>query len=347
MLRQKDSDYDFLDNPWPGGKPQIIVGDPGTSIISGAFTELAGFYGIHREVTEARQAWKKPHIERLFRTLRMDLASELNGYLPKRSPRFVVDHRLKDDACFLVEEFERLLVKYIVNGYNQSSHSSLQNKTPLEVWQEGVEKFGQPETVQDLEFANAFGGNLAKRKLDPVTGIHLNNLKYHSRDLQDLYAKLVNHFGDRCTVELRWSSQDLSQISVLDPVSRTYLVVPCTRDIAHGMTLAKFQAQNRVVRESIRSNGIADSEELRNGQSRLKKMRGMKRRRRHPETTEATGLSDQELIRYLDSGERRIEATLPSKAEPSATESASHPPKLTNCAQGTQRRREFKVRGRN
>ena len=136
----------------------------------------------------------------------------LPGYLPKRSPEFKRKVNLKKEACVTVEEFELMLVKYLVDGYNQSSHSSLNNRTPHQKWLEGVANYGEPEMVEDLGFSNLFGGRLQTVGVDPNKGIRLNYRNYHSADLARLYYELKpGKKGNKRPAKIRWSSQDLTK----------------------------------------------------------------------------------------------------------------------------------------
>lgn len=299
VLRDKHHDYPYLNNDWPGGKPTTIVGDPGTAIISESFTTLAGQLQIHREVTEARQGWKKPHIESYFKVLRADFLKRLPGYVPKRSPLLKFDHSLKDLRCFMASEFQKMMVTYLVNGYNHAAQKKLGGVSPHERWLAGVEHYGEPEMVEDLSFANSFGGNITSRVLNPTKGIHLHDLKYHSVALQDLYFRLVKNFGDKCKIEVRWSSQNLKEVMVLDPKTRTYLIVPCTKNLPEGMTLAKWKAQKKIVADLAHTDTLEDSEEFQNVQTRIRDVGKLKGSRKQPPTTEAQPMTNDQLRGYF------------------------------------------------
>lgn len=188
ILRKKNIDYPHLKNEWFGGKPSVIVADPSSAIVSNSFTELAGIYGVSREITESSQGWKKPHIESFFRTLRLDLIDEIPGASPKRSHAFKSKKKPEEPGRLLPEQFERVLVEYLVDRYNQFSHSAIGGMTPHQKWLEGVEKFGQPEMVDDLSFANLFGGLTKVVTIHAVDGINLNYQTYHSADLTELFT---------------------------------------------------------------------------------------------------------------------------------------------------------------
>ncbi len=345
ILRQKNADFPYLQSEWFGGKPDIIVGDPGTAIIAESFTELAGYYGVHREVTEASQGWKKPHIERYFRTLRTEFMSRVPGYMPKRTVGYKIDHKLKDQACLSVHEFEKILVTYLVDGYNQSSHSALKGMTPHEKWLQGASKYGEPAMVEDLTFANAFGGHLKTVFLHPEKGIRLHGLQYNSRELNSLYFNLDVKKRKKRKVKIRWSSQDLTKIAVLDEMKRQYVVVPCTTNLPEGMTLAQFKSQNKAKRESIRPDTLNESIELANARARLNEKGKEKRRRRHPETTEVQALSPQDLASYFsptEDGLTQLTSTSETPSHESPTEDLDEPITTNNPPPS----RDFKVRAR-
>ncbi|MBU2955813.1 DDE-type integrase/transposase/recombinase [Marinobacter sp. F3R08] len=345
VLRDKHHDLSYLTNPWPGGKPTTIVGDPGTAIISEAFTTLAGQLQIHREVTEARQGWKKPHIESYFKVLRADFLKRLRGYVPKRSPLLKFDHSLKDLRCFMAAEFEKMMITYLVNGYNHAAQPKLNGMSPHEKWLEGIEKYGEPEMVNDLSFANSFGGNLTKRVLNPTKGIHLNDLKYNSVALQDLYFRLVKNYGDRLKVEVRWSSQVLTKVMVLDPETRTYLTVPCTKDLPEGMTLSKLKAQKKLIGNLRHSDTLKDSEEFQNVQTRARDVGRSKRTRKQPPATDAQPMSNDQLEAYFR------QSDMDSNSDPALSPAANVSDVMgsdnePSSSPKPRRAREFKIRER-
>ena len=304
ILRKKNIDYPHLKNEWFGGKPSVIVADPSSAIVSNSFTEMAGIYGVSREITESSQGWKKPHIESFFRTLRLDIIDETPGASPKRSHEFKSKKKPEEPGRLLPEQFERALVEYLVDRYNQFSHSAIGGMTPHQKWLEGVEKFGQPEMVDDLSFANLFGGLTKVVTIHEVEGINLNYQTYHSKDLTELFYRLEPpKKGQKKKVKIRYSSQDLTKIAVLDETTRTYLVVPATKPIPEGMTLRKVQAIEKAKREKDNRPGviIADSAELVCDQERLKAIeeKTTKRSRKHPETTPAGYVSEEELSKLF------------------------------------------------
>ena len=199
---------------------------------------------------------------------------------------------------------EPVLVEYLVDRYNQFSHSAIGGMTPHQKWLEGVEKFGQPEMVDDLSFANLFGGLTKTVPIHAVRGIYLNYHTYHSADLTELFYRLEPpKKGQNRKVKVRYSSQDLTKIAVLDETTRTYLVVPSTKPIPEGMTLRKVQAREKAKREKDNRPGviIADSAELVCDQERLKAIeeKATKRSRKHPATTPVGYISEEELSKFF------------------------------------------------
>lgn len=199
-----------------------------------------------------------------------------------------------------------MLVKYLVDGYNQSSHSSLNNRTPHQKWLEGVANYGEPEMVEDLGFSNLFGGRLQTVGVDPNKGIRLNYRNYHSADLARLYYELKpGKKGNKRPAKIRWSSQDLTKVAVLDEKNRTYLVVPCTSHVPDGMTLEKTRRLQKDKPKPVRPDVISDSPQLQNSLNRLKQVQKKhgKKGQTHPSTTPAEALCEEDLLALISSSE--------------------------------------------
>lgn len=246
----------------------------------------------------------------------------------------------------MASEFRKMMVSYLVNGYNHAAQNKLGGVSPHERWLAGVEHYGEPEMVEDLSFANSFGGNITSRVLNPTKGIHLHDLKYNSVALQDLYFRLVKNFGDKCKIEVRWSSQNLKEVMVLDPKTRTYLIVPCTKNLPEGMTLAKWKAQKKVVADLAHTDTLQDSEEFQNVQTRIRDVGRLKGSRKQPPATEAQSMTNEQLRGYFNEPKT---ADSNCDAELSSAETISEVPDVNEkpvSAPESGSGREFKIRER-
>ncbi len=313
-------EFPYLENDWlMGGLPEMVSVDPSLCLLSNSITSFLGSHGISRYTTQASQPWRKPHIERFFRTLRGELCRKLPGYYPKRTANYVVKNTLKDEACLRREEFEQCLYSYIVDGYHQSPHRGLNGETPHEVWCKGAEMY-PPEYVDDLSFANNFGAQEAQRVLDQNRGIWLNNIRYNSRELNALYGRQVKTYGDKYKASLRWSGRDVSKIFVLDPQEGSYFSVPSVKAIPPDTSLAAFKAVHKAggTTNNLRRNPVNDEfEPVREARKRLNARKKAKRVRSHPPTTPASKLTTEELEAQLGA------ESVPGHKIPSAPESES------------------------
>ena len=241
-----------------------------------------------------------------------------------------------------------MLVRYLVDGYNQSSHSALNNMTPHQKWLEGIANYGEPEMVEDLSFSNLFGGHLKTVGVDPKDGIRVHYLNYNSTDLAQLYYELKpGKKGSKRPVKIRCSSQDLTKIAVFDEIRRTYLEVPCTSNVEEGMTLTKMRALQRSKPKPVRPDTLSDSTELANSLDRLKQVhkKNAKPGRRNPDTTPAKAQSDQELMGLFPSSQDYGAPHISPSG--SVTESCSMDGLTDEKSEPvSSRSREFKVRER-
>lgn len=135
------------------GVANKVIVDNGPGYKSAAFRNVVQRLGCDLIKAPSNEPWKKPFVESFIGTLRSEffeggkfegpdgkIIIGLPGYKGKRTSKNsspVSSENLKKAAAINVEEFSQLLHDYLVEYVNQP-HSSLNGKTPQQVWDESV-----------------------------------------------------------------------------------------------------------------------------------------------------------------------------------------------------------------
>jgi len=199
--------------------------------------------GISAVVTEKASPWKKPFVERFMRTLKTQCMANIDGYAGVRQRGAELDRTIEEMAHLTCEEFEAAIEKYILSIYHRNPHRGLDNKTPIEAWEE-VENFCAPRIAADFSMIDAFGGLRTERTISIPKGIVVNRIYYNNDELQKLGHQLKSQLKNR-HVELMHDDLDIGEITVINPLTQGILIVPATTPkVFKGLSLAEFKTQS-------------------------------------------------------------------------------------------------------
>ncbi len=146
--------FPFIKNDWPcEGKIETIVVDNGTEFWSSSFKVFCQKIGTNVEVNPVAKPWKKPFVERIFKTYKSGLVDGLPG------KTFSHVHQLKGynpqkDAAVPFSEFVSFLYKWIIDIYNYDSYG-WESRIPMLAWEAGWKSF-PPIRYTGLEKNNLF-----------------------------------------------------------------------------------------------------------------------------------------------------------------------------------------------
>ncbi len=228
-----------LKNEWTSyGKPNYFYTDGGKDFRSIHITEQVA---VELEFSCALR--RRPSdggiVERFFRSLNDRVLRGLPGYTGRN-----VQERPKDvdkNALLTIEDLEQILVRYIVDEYNQKTDARSQNQSRMERWEPGLLFDPYLYEERDLDIALM---KQERRKVQKYGTINFESLVYKSEHLKGIA-------GD--TVSIRYDPQDITTILVYErlPDSTEQFL-----DYAHAQTiedrrlsLRHHQAIKRKVRE--------------------------------------------------------------------------------------------------
>lgn len=232
-------------SPWPcRGIPDLVVCDNGMELHANAVETVCFEMGIELLYCGVAHPEMKGAIERLFRTLAEDLIHRLPGTVFS-NPDKRGDYPSEEEAAIDLETLVHLLVKWIVDKYHLTPHRGLGGRTPLRGWIEGEELrlIEMPAYPQQLD---TICGAATTRCLF-LYGLEVDYLFYNSPLLQ----VILHRSEETQTLQVRFFDDDVSWISVLDPVSEEFFRVPAVdqaytqgliRDV-HRLVVAEARAR--------------------------------------------------------------------------------------------------------
>jgi putative transposase len=173
-----------LENEWGiQGKPYVLFTDGGSEHdcehISQVSEKLGFVHYLRLRPSDGGG------IERIFKTLNTEFFSPLPGYKGSN-----VKDRPKDaekDACLTLADLEMLLVKYLVDNYNQRQHPKVKTQTRYQRWQ---------ATQDILEFVDERQLDIclmkeAHRKVQKYGDVYFKNLIYRGDCLSSYAGEYV------------------------------------------------------------------------------------------------------------------------------------------------------------
>ena len=197
------------------GIPQIAKTDNGSDYKSKYIKSVFHALDIKQEFCPPFQAWKKPHIERVFRSFSHDLLELLVGFIGHNvadrkqieSRKQFSDRLFKKDEVIEVgmssQELQAFCNNWIDNEYHTRTHSELK-KTPMEMvrdWEGNIYRV-ENERALDILLSEPAGNRVVGKK-----GISLDGGKY-------IHPELGAIIGDE--VYVYYDDHDMGRIYVYD-----------------------------------------------------------------------------------------------------------------------------------
>jgi len=222
------------------GWPSMIVTDCGKNFISEEFRFRAKDAGITLLHTPAANPRMKPYIERVFRTMSINLMPRLTG----RTFANIIEKGDRDPskrAALTADDFCSALVRWVVDIYHRTPHKGLNGETPLNCWNRLTKKFGvQPPPDlrrRRLVFGEALSQIVSKE------GISVLGIRYHCERL----ARWMLHSKNR-QVNIRWYPEDIGAIAV--EIDDQWIEVAAVFDGFAGVSAQSWLCAARMLRAS-------------------------------------------------------------------------------------------------
>jgi putative transposase len=145
MPKQYEGKYE-LSNHWlTYGTPEYLYTDSGADFTSKHIDQIAASLGI--TLCLRRKPSDGGIVERPFGTINSEFLSTLPGYTTSRLKGQRT--KVEKEACMTLEDLERLLVRYIVDHYNQMPDPRIGDLSRISRWEGG--RIVQPKLIGERE----------------------------------------------------------------------------------------------------------------------------------------------------------------------------------------------------
>jgi putative transposase len=241
VLKDKVSKYAI--NPWPlSGAAVDFVCDAGTAFNNEVVSSYVSALGSTLIVTQSASPWKKPFIERFFRTLRGQFAKHLPGYLGNSSDRASGKNIVGEVATLTKSDVTELLERHFLDTYHTNPHCGLQGRSPLEVASSNNANgmYDLPAKFGSLEYDY---GKPYERKMSANGIINLKGFEFANGASKALFFRLakVKEKDKSIKVKVLFRNQDISTITLIDPNTLEAIVVG-NRKVKTEISLAEYTA---------------------------------------------------------------------------------------------------------
>jgi putative transposase len=196
--KQYDTSYE-LRNQWSTyGIPQYLYTDSGADFTSKHIDQIAGSLGI--TLCLRRRPSDGGIVERPFGTINSEFFSTLPGY----TTSCLKGHKstAEAEARLTLEDLEWLLVKYIVDRYNQLPDARMGNESRIARWEAG--KIVQPPLIEEREL------DILLMRQDRRTVYQGGYIRFANLVYRGEY--LAGYAGE--SVVLRYNPRDISTVLI-------------------------------------------------------------------------------------------------------------------------------------
>lgn len=182
-----NDEYPELINKWsPMGIPQTIVIDNGKEFKNKSFKSVACELGIILQYNPPRTPEMKGTIERVFRTFDTNLVHQMPGTTRSSPQHLSENENPANTAKIPFALFKKSIVRWIVDVYHKELHTTIKS-TPLDLWNESIKY--RPIILPSSSINMKLLLGISEAKTIQRYGIQINNLRYQSQQLIELYKK--------------------------------------------------------------------------------------------------------------------------------------------------------------
>ncbi|MCJ2089814.1 hypothetical protein MKK88_28070 [Methylobacterium sp. E-005] len=209
-----------------------VFTDSGGSFIDETFHLAIIGLGSGHDVPPAGMPHLRGTIERLFKTLSLQLIREFTGQTFSNKVERG-DYPAMARASITVEEFVLLVVRYALDVYHNTRHAGLGGETPANAWTRLTGYYGILPVPGRNERRSIFG--LRLNRILGRHGLRIMGLDYRADVLQELYLK-----RGKIPLDIRLDPLDIGAISVA--IDGTWYEARAATTGFDGVRLADHQA---------------------------------------------------------------------------------------------------------
>jgi putative transposase len=237
LPKQYDWEYQ-LDCDWGTyGKPEHFYTDGGKDFRSNHLQQIGVQLGFASHLRDRPS--EGGIVERPFGTFNTEFFSTLPGYTGSNVQER--PEQAEKEARLTLRELERLLVRYIVDKYNQSIDARLGDQTRFQRWEAGLIAAPNPIAERDLDICLM---KQTRRSIYRGGYLQFENLTYRGENL-------AGYAGE--SVVLRYDPRDITTVLVYrqEAGKEVFLARAFAQDLeTEQMSLDEAKASSRKLRET-------------------------------------------------------------------------------------------------
>jgi putative transposase len=222
-----------LEDDWPcHGIPWWVICDNGKEFRSASLRASEAL--MHFDVVNlpVKKPWLKGSVERLFRTIGVQVFSTLEGTTLSRTPDF---YEPMGRARHTLDEVKAMLIKWIVNDYHRARHGTL-GCSPIAKWRQLTELY-PVRPVPDFTHIVRLTGEVVAHPISNIGVNHKGLLYSDPAILEKLRARRGGLAKDWL---IRIDPYDVGEAWILDDAEGEWFVLPCTNQ-AISRKVSRFQ----------------------------------------------------------------------------------------------------------
>jgi putative transposase len=240
LPKQYDSEYGLHEEWGTYGKPEHFYTDGGKDFRSNHLNQIAVQLGFVCHLRDRPS--EGGVVERPFKTFNTELFSTLPGYTGSN-----VQERpeaAEKDAELTLRKLEQILVRYIVDNYNQRLDARMGDQTRFQRWEAGL--IASPDVILERELDICLMKQ-ARRSIQRGGYLQFENLMYRGENL-------AGYAGE--SVVLRFDPRDITTVLVYrqEGSKEVFLARAYAQDLqTEQLSLDEAKASSRKIREAGRT----------------------------------------------------------------------------------------------
>ncbi|WP_368041832.1 Mu transposase C-terminal domain-containing protein [Nostoc sp. TCL240-02] len=237
MPKQYASEYGLHEEWGTSGLPQHFYTDGGKDFRSNHLQQIGVQLGFVCHLRDRPSC--SCSVERPFKTLNTELFSTLQGYTGSN-----VQERPEEaekEACLTLRQLEQMLVRYIVDNYNQRLDARMGDQTRFQSWESGLIAAPDLLSERDLDICLM---KQTRRQIQRGGYLQFENLMYRGE-------LLAGYAGE--SVVLRYDPRDITTILVyrIEGDKEVFIARAYAQDLeTEELSLDEAKAISRKVREA-------------------------------------------------------------------------------------------------
>ncbi|MEH2412425.1 Mu transposase C-terminal domain-containing protein [Nostoc sp.] len=237
LSKQYGSEYGLHEEWGTSGLPQHFYTDGGKDFRSNHLQQIGVQLGFVCHLRDRPS--EGGSVERPFKTLNTELFSTLQGYTGSN-----VQERPEEaekEACLTLRQLEQMLVRYIVDNYNQRLDARMGDQTRFQRWESGLIASPDLLSERDLDICLM---KQTRRQIQRGGYLQFENLMYRGE-------LLAGYAGE--SVVLRYDPRDITTILVYctEGDKEVFIARAYAQDLeTEELSLDEAKASSRKVREA-------------------------------------------------------------------------------------------------